>query len=173
DRLRSKDELLPLLDRLSKEPFAAFVPVSALKGENLAALKREIFARLPPGPMLFPRDMVTDRDLKFRIAEVIREKLMEALREEVPYGLAVEVEHLGTAEDGQRIVHALIWLDRESHKPIVIGKGGSLLKAVGTAARAELKLLLGARVHLELWVKVREHWADSERELKRLGFDVS
>src|SRR5690606_37318249 len=98
DKLRTKSALLPLLDELAKEPFAAYVPISALKGENLAALKREIFARLPPGPMLFPRGMVTDRDLKFRIAEVIREKLMEALREEVPYGLAVEVEHLGTAE---------------------------------------------------------------------------
>jgi len=173
DRLRSKDELLPLLDRLSKEPFAAFVPVSALRGENLAALKREILTRLPEGPALFPRDMVTDRDLKFRIAEVIREKLMEALRQEVPYGLAVEVEHLGTAEDGQRLVHALILLERESHKPIVIGKGGERLKAVGIAARAELRRLLDSRVHLELWVKIREHWSDSERELKRLGFDFS
>ena len=173
DRLPSKSALLPLLDKVSKEPFAAFIPVSAQRGDNLAALKSEILARLPEGPVLFPRDMVTDRDLKFRIAEVIREKLMDALHQEVPYGLAVEVEHLGNTDDGQRLVHALIWLERDSHKPIVIGKGGGVLKAVGTAARAELCVLLDSRVHLELWVKVREHWSDSERELQRLGFDVT
>src|SRR5690606_14247936 len=173
DRLPSKSALLPLLDKVSKEPFAAFIPVSAQRGDNLAALKSEILARLPEGPVLFPRDMVTDRDLKFRIAEVIREKLMDALHQEVPYGLAVEVEHLGHTDDGQRLVHALIWLERDSHKPIVIGKGGAVLKAVGTAARTELRGLLDSRVHLELWVKVREHWSDSERELQRLGFDLT
>ena len=173
DRLPSKSALLPLLDEVAREPFAAFIPVSARRGDNLPALKAEILARLPEGPVLFPRDMVTDRDLKFRIAEVIREKLMEALHQEVPYGLAVEVEHLGHTDDDQRLVHALIWLERESHKPIVIGKGGAVLKAVGTAARAELRGLLDSRVHLELWVKVREHWSDSERELQRLGFDLT
>jgi GTP-binding protein Era len=117
--------------------------------------------------------MVTDRDLAFRVAELIREKLMTLVYKEVPYGLTVEVEHLGTNEEGQRVVHALIWLERESQKSIVIGKDGQVLKQAGTAARLELKELLGERVHLELWVKVREHWADSERELQRLGFDVS
>jgi GTP-binding protein Era len=117
--------------------------------------------------------MVTDRDLKFRIAEVIREKLMTLVHKEVPYGLTVEVEHLGKNEAGQRVVHALIWLERESQKSIVIGKQGQVLKEAGRAARLELSELLGERVHLELWVKVREHWADNERELQRLGFDVS
>ena len=117
--------------------------------------------------------MVTDRDLSFRIAEVIREKLMTLVHKEVPYGLTVEVEHLGTNEEGQRLVHGLIWIERESQKSIVIGKEGQVLKQAGTLARQELRELLGERVHLELWVKVREHWADNERELQRLGFDVS
>jgi GTP-binding protein Era len=173
DALRSKSELLPTLEKLAVLPFAGLIPISARTGENLERLAAQIFERLPVGPALFPKGMVTDRDLSFRIAEVIREKLMTLLRKEVPYGLTVEVEHLGTNDDGQRVVHALIWLERESHKSIVIGKEGQLLKEAGSAARAELRKLLGARVHLELWVKVREHWADSERELQRLGFDVS
>jgi GTP-binding protein Era len=173
DTLQAKSQLLPTLASLSERPFAALIPVSAQSGENLPRLVAEIFARLPAGPPLFPKDTVTDRDLKFRIAEVIREKLMTLVHKEVPYGLTVEVEHLGKNEAGQRVVHALIWLERESQKSIVIGKQGQVLKEAGRAARLELSELLGERVHLELWVKVREHWADNERELQRLGFDVS
>jgi GTP-binding protein Era len=173
DTLQAKSRLLPTLASLAERPFAALIPVSARSGENLPRLVEEIFARLPAGPPLFPKDIVTDRDLAFRIAEVIREKLMTLLHQEVPYGLTVEVEHLGKNEEGQRLVHALIWLERESQKSIVIGKQGQVLKEAGRAARLELSELLGERVHLELWVKVREHWADNERELQRLGFDVS
>jgi GTP-binding protein Era len=146
--------------------------VSARTGENLERLVEQIFAHLPAGPKQFPDGMVTDRDLAFRISETIREKLMTLVHKEVPYGLTVEVEHLGTNDEGQRLVHALIWLERESQKKIVIGKAGSVLKQAGTLARQELRGLLGERVHLELWVKVREHWADNERELQRLGFEV-
>jgi GTP-binding protein Era len=173
DALPSKAQLLPVLQKLSERPFAALIPISARTGENLERLMEEVFARLPEGPWMFPKGMVTDRDLAFRIAEVIREKLMTLLHKEVPYGLTVEVEHLGQNEEGQRVVHALIWLERESQKSIVIGKEGRVLKQAGSDARQELRQLLGARVHLELWVKVREHWADNERELQRLGFDVS
>ena len=172
DALGAKTALLPLLAKLQEQPFAAMIPVSARTGENLDRLVGEIFAHLPEGPALFPRDMSTDRDLEFRVAEVIREKLMELLRQEVPYGLTVEVEHIGHNDEGQRLVHALVWLERDSQKSIVIGKGGSMLKQAGSAARAELRELFGERVHLELWVKVREHWSDSERELRRLGYDV-
>jgi GTPase len=172
DALASKTELLPMLEKLSMEPFAALIPASARTGENLGHLVEQIFARLPTAPALFPKEMVTDRDLNFRIAEVIREKLMGLLRQEVPYGLTVEVEHLGHTDEGQRLVHALVWLERESQKSIVIGKGGAVLKQAGTEARRELRELLGERVHLELWVKVRERWADNERELQRLGFEV-
>jgi GTP-binding protein Era len=172
DAVGSKVDLLPTLAKLAERPFAALLPVSAKTGENLDRLAAQIFEHLPAGPALFPQGMVTDRDMAFRIAEVIREKLMTLVHQEVPYGLTVEVEHLGSNEEGQRLVHALIWLERESQKKIVIGKHGNVLKQAGTEARQELRALLGERVHLELWVKVREHWADSERELQRLGFEV-
>ena len=173
DALQAKSQLLPKLQRLAERPFAALIPISAKTGDNLPRLVDEIFARLPLGPALFPKDMVTDRDLMFRAAEVIREKLMTLVHKEVPYGLTVEIEHFGKNDAGQRVVHALIWIERESQKSIVIGKQGQVLKEAGRAARLELSELLGERVHLELWVKVREHWADNERELQRLGFDVS
>ena len=172
DTLGSKTELLPTLEKLSNRPFAEFLPVSARTGDNLERLVAQIFAHLPVGPKQFPDGMITDRDLAFRIAETIREKLMTLVHQEVPYGLTVEVEHLGKNEEGQRLIHALIWLERESQKKIVIGKAGSVLKQAGTLARQELRELIGERVHLELWVKVREHWADNERELMRLGFEV-
>ena len=173
DALPSRTQLLPVLQRLAGMPFAGLIPIAAKTGDNLDHLVDQIFARLPQGPALFPKDMVTDRDLSFRIAEVIREKLMTLVHKEVPYGLTVEIEHLGKNEVGQRVVHALIWLERESQKSIVIGKQGGVLKQAGSAARLELAEMLGERVHLELWVKVREHWADNERELQRLGYDVS
>ena len=173
DMVKPRSKLLPTLEAVaSKYPLAAFVPISARRGQNLDGLLAELFARLPAGPPLFPLEMKTDRDLAFRSAEIVREKLMHMLHQEVPYGLGVEVEHLSKSEDGRWLVHALIWLERESHKPIVIGKGGELLKQVGRDARLELCELLGGRVHLEMWVKIREHWSDSERELQRLGFDV-
>ncbi len=172
DTLRPKSALLPVLERVSTHGFAAFVPVSARTGANLDGLVEELFGRLPEGPPMFPPEQRTDRDVAFRAAEIVREKLMTLLREEVPYGLTVEIERLIPGEDGQWLVHALIWLERESHKPIVIGKEGALLKQAGSEARPELAQLLGGRVHLELWVKVREHWADSEQELKRLGYDL-
>ncbi len=173
DLLDDKSALLPILERLGSDyPFAAFVPISARKQSNLGQLLTEIFGRLPAGPPLFPRGMITDRSQQFRIAEVIREKLLTAVHQEVPYGLTVEVEHVGRKSEDQALVHALIWLERDSHKAIVIGKGGRVLKSIGRSARLELKELLGERVHLELWVKVRERWADSERELRRLGFDL-
>jgi GTP-binding protein Era len=172
DTISSKTELLPTLDKLGQKPFAELLPISARTGDNLERLVAQIFAHLPVGPKQFPQGMITDRDLAFRMAEIIREKLMTLVHQEVPYGMTVEVEHMGTNDEGQRLIHALIWLERESQKKIVIGKAGSVLKEAGTLARQELRELTGERVHLELWVKVREHWADSERELQRLGFEV-
>lgn len=173
DRMSDRTLLLPLLQDLKRYEFSSYVPISAKKGDNIEQLAAEILRRLPPGPPLFPSGMSTDKDLRFRVAELIREQLFIHLHEEVPYGLTVEVEHLNRGEDGRWLAHALIWLDRESHKPIVIGKEGQSLKRVGSAARLELVELLGDRVHLELWVKVREHWYDNERELQRLGFDTT
>ena len=171
DKIQPRSALLPLLKDISNDyGFSAYVPVSATRGTNLDRLIEVISERLPPGPALFPPDAVTDRGERFRIAEFIREKLLSALHQEIPYGLTVEVEHLGRSEE-QWLVHAIIWIERANHKSIVIGKGGRVLKAAGQAARRDLVKLLDGRVHLELWVKVREHWADSERELRNLGFD--
>jgi len=173
DQVKSKADLLPILQSIAADfPFAAFVPISARGGKNLGDLLGEILKRLPEGPPLYPREMLTDRSQQFRIEETIREKLLSALHQEIPYGLTVQVEHVGKQEENQILIHAIVWIQRESHKAIVIGKGGRVLKAVGREARLELKDMLGERVHLELWVKVRENWADSERELQRLGFDL-
>jgi GTPase len=172
DQLTHRDEVLPMLQEVSALPCVAFVPISARKRTNLDRLVDTIFAALPEGPVMYPLDMTTDRDTKFRAAELIREQLFEAMHQEVPYGLTVEIEHMSQQPDSRWTVHALIWLDRESHKPIVIGKGGAKLKRVGTRARQELIDMLGGPVHLELWAKVRDRWSDNEQELRRFGYDA-
>ncbi len=120
--------------------------------------------------MMFMDGELTDRDVKFRISEMIREKLTLELNQEVPYGIAVEVERMAE-EDGQLVVDACIWVDREGQKPIVIGAKGERLKRVGRSARLTLNEILGQRLHLKLWVKVRENWADNARALKELGLE--
>ena len=163
---------MPVLDELRQHECLAYIPVSARKRINLDSLVETIFSELPEGEPMFPPDMTTDRDVSFRAAEIIREKLIDSTHQEVPYGLAVEIEHLSRSPEGKWLIHGLIWLERDSHKPIVIGKGGERLKHAGTAARRELIAMLGSPVHLEMWVKVREHWSDSDSELRRLGFDL-
>jgi GTPase len=171
DRLRSRERLLPFLAELAKRhEFAEIVPLSALKGDNVDALVGAIAKHLPESPPLFPPEQVTDRDRNFRIAEAIREKLTLELDREVPYGIAVEVER-AEEEEGQLAVSAVIWVDRAGHKPIVIGAKGERLKRIGRAARLELNRTLGTRLHIELWVKVREDWADSARALQQLGLE--
>ena len=171
DRVHPRERLLPYLAELgARHAFLAIVPVSALKDDNVAALKATIAAHLPPSAALFPDGELTDRGLDFRIAEMIREKLTLELNQEVPYGIAVEVERLAE-EDGQLMVDAAIWVDREGQKPIVIGARGERLKRVGRTARLALNGLLGRRLHLNLWVKVRENWADNARALKELGLE--
>jgi GTPase len=171
DEVRPRQRLLPYLAELAaRHEFRACVPVSALKGDNLEALRDAIVAQLPHSPALFPAGERTDRGLEFRIAEVIREKLTLELNQEVPYGIAVEVERLAE-EEGQLNVDAAIWVDRAGQKPIVIGARGERLKRVGRAARLALNTLLGRRLHLNLWVKVRANWADNARALKQLGVE--
>jgi GTP-binding protein Era len=170
DRLKSRDALLPRLNSLQEYPFLEYVPISARSGSNLEALEQAIMRRLPEGPAMYPLDYKTDKSDVFRAAEIIREKLMSSLHQEIPYGLAVEIESL-RAEDGRTLIHAVIWVERESHKRIVIGSQGSVLKRIGQEARIELNGLFVTRVHLEMWVKVREHWSDNAEELKRLGYD--
>jgi len=171
DRVRPRERLLPYLAELAaRHEFLALVPVSALKADNIEALRDTIAAHLPLSPALFPHGELTDRGLPFRIAEMIREKLTLELNQEVPYGIAVEVERL-TEEDGRLEVDAAIWVDREGQKPIVIGARGERLKRVGRSARLALNEILKQRLHLNLWVKVRENWADNARALRELGLE--
>ena len=135
---------------------------------NVEALRSAIAAQLPRSPALFPAGELTDRDLAFRISEMIREKLTLELNQEVPYGIAVEVERMAE-EDGQLDVDAAIWVDREGQKPIVIGAGGERLKRVGRAARLALNRAARPAPAPTLWVKVRENWADNARALQRTG----
>lgn len=170
DKARPRERLLPYLAELARRyAFLDIFPVSALKADDVKPLGPLIAAHLPLAPPLFPEGELTDRSLPFRIAEMIREKLMLELNEEVPYGIAVEIERLTETEDGRIEVDAAIWVDRDGQKPIVIGAHGDRLKRVGRAARLALNELTGRRLHLNLWVKVRENWADSARALHELG----
>ncbi len=172
DGVYPKGRLLPYIAELgARHDFLEIVPVSALKSDNVEALVRAISKHLPVAPAMFPPEDKTDKDERFRIGESIREKLTMELNQEVPYGIAVEVERIADGEDGQVDVDATIWVDREGQKPIVIGPKGERLKRVGRAARMELNRLLGRRLHLTLWVKVRENWADNARSLKQLGLE--
>jgi GTP-binding protein Era len=169
DRVHPRERLLPYIGRLAERArFLAIVPLSALRGDNIEALRRVILEALPEGERLYPAGQITDRSERFRIAELIREKLTLELVEELPYGIAVEVESYAETEDGRVEIGAVVWVDREGQKPIVIGAGGERLKRIGRAARLELNHLFGRRYHLTLWVKVRENWADDARALREL-----
>jgi GTPase len=171
DRVHPRARVLPYLGELAaRHDFLAIVPVSALKADNVGDLRDTIAAHLPHSPPLFAQDELTDRGLPFRIAEMIREKLTLELNQEVPYGIAVEVERLAE-EDGQLTVDAAVWVDRPGQKPIVIGARGERLKRVGRSARIALNGILGRRLHLNLWVKVRQNWADNARALRELGVE--
>ena len=171
DRVHPKEILLAALATMSeRRKFAEVIPISARRRDGLAALDELVPGYLPESEPLFPEDMVTDRSKDFRAAEVVREKLTLALRQEIPYGLTVQIERFETDENGVAI-HAVIWVEKDSQKGIVVGKGGGLLKKIGRAARLELKDEYGVPVHLEMWVKVKDNWADSERDLLRLGYE--
>jgi GTP-binding protein Era len=171
DRVRPRERLLPWMAELARRfGFTDIVPLSALKSDNVDALRKAIVKRLPESPPLFTEGERTDRGLEFRIAETIREKLTLELNQEVPYGVAVEVEK-AAEEEGRLEISAVIWVDRAGQKPIVIGPKGERLKRVGRSARLELNRVLSRSLHLELWVKVRENWADNARDLKHLGLE--
>jgi GTP-binding protein Era len=170
DRIRNRDELLPFLQDLSeKRAFDEIIPISASRGTNLQALESCIEPRLPIAPPHFPEDQVTDRSERFLVAELVREKLFRKLVRELPYGLTVEIESF-RREPRITHIHALIWVERKSQKNIVIGKQGALLKEVGQQARRDIEALIGGKVNLKLWVKVKEGWADDERALRSLGY---
>jgi GTP-binding protein Era len=170
DLIANKGTLLPGLQALSgKRVFSQIIPLSAHKGDNVDELEACVEALLPPGAPYFPEDQVTDRSERFLVAERIREKLFRKLARELPYGLSVEVEHFRRARHSTHI-HALIWVERQSQKTIVIGKQGAVLREVGQEARIEIEKMLETKVNLKLWVKVKEGWADDDRALKSLGY---
>ncbi len=170
DLLEDKAALLPHMQTLAAlYDFADIVPLSALKRDNLDRFEACVIEHLPEQPPLYPEDQITDRSDRFLAAERVREKLFRKLGQEVPYGLTVEIEQF-KQEGNLRTIHALIWVERDSHKAMVIGKGGSRLKEVGSEARRELEALFDGKVFLQLWVKVKEGWADDERALRSLGY---
>jgi len=171
DRLEDKEKLLPEIAKLSGlMDFAFVVPLSALKRSNLKGLVDEIFARLPEGPPLYPEDMITGYDESFGVAEIIREKLIRLLHQELPYALTVSVDS-DEMDGALRRISATIWIEREGQKKIVIGEQGATLKQVGTAARRELERDTGGKVFLKLWCKVKENWSDDPHALKRFGYE--
>jgi len=170
DRVR-KEQLLPLIDELSKKrEFTAIVPVSALTGENVDRLVEVIVENLPPGPQYYPPQVVSDQPERVVIAELIREKILQLTREELPHGVAVMVEEMGTRRENLLYIRALIFTERESHKGILIGQGGQMLKQIGQLAREEIEALFGQRVYLDLWVKVKPHWRRNEAFLRQVGY---
>lgn len=171
DTVHPKDRILAALAELGeRHEFVEMIPISAKKHDNLDALLGGLPGYLPESPPLFPEEMRTDRGRDFHVSEVIREKLTLMLHQELPYGLTVQVERYEEEEKGVAI-NAIIWVERDSQKGIVVGKGGGRLKQIGRSARLELKEQLGRPVHLELWVKVKDNWADNEKDLHALGFD--
>jgi GTP-binding protein Era len=171
DLLPDPDQLLPHLQQLSdKADFTAVVPVSALRHRNTDVLEAEIVAHLPESGHFFPEEQITDRSQRFLAAEIVREKIMRQLGDELPYSVAVEIEEFA-GEDGVLHISALILVERQGQKKIVIGDKGSRLRSIGTEARVDMEKLFDSKVMLRLWVKVRSGWSDDERALRSLGYD--
>ncbi len=170
DEMPNKNQLLPEIEKLSsKREFNDVVPLSARKDINIEAFEKAIKQYLPESAALFPEDQLTDRSARFLAAEIIREKLMRRVGEEVPYAMTVEIEQFGE-EKGITHIYALIWVEREGQKAIVVGKGGCVLKEIGRSARQDMEALFGCKVFLKLWVKVKSGWSDNLRALQSLGY---
>ena len=171
DTLKNQQEILTFMDAYKDIcPFAEIVPVSALKKRNVDELTKVIFQYLPYGPQFYDEDTVTDQPMRQIAAELVREKALRLLEEEIPHGIAVTVEKMSERKNGIMDIEATIVCERDSHKGIIIGKGGSMLKKIGSAARREIENLMGARINLQLWVKVRREWRDSELYMKNYGY---
>jgi GTP-binding protein Era len=170
DKITHKDVLLPHIQKLASENnFVEIIPISALKGDNVEELEQTVSNVLPLSHPLFPEDQITDRSERFLAAELIREKLIRLLGQELPYALTVEIEQFKTEKNLLRI-SALIWVEREGQKKIIIGKHGEQLKLIGQKAREEMEKLFERKIFLQLWVKVRKGWSDDERALRSLGY---
>jgi len=172
DKIVSKESLLPHLQELSALfDFEQVFPLSALKGTNVDELKQYLIAKMPQSEFIYPEDYVTDRSMRFMAAELVREKLMRQLGNELPYATTVNVEQYEVDKRGLVSISCVIMVERNGQKQIVIGKKGQRIKQIGQQAREELQDLLKAKVYLQLWVKVKQGWADDERALKSMGFD--
>ena len=171
DKIEDKDELLPHLQWLGeKHDFAHIMPISASKSTGLVELQELVSKTLPQSEFYFPEDYITDRSQRFMVAEIVREKLMRFMGEELPYSVTVEIEQFKWQPNGIWQINALILVERETQKRMIIGKKGEKLKTIGREARKDIEYLLDNKVFLELWVKVKSGWADDERALHSLGY---
>ncbi len=171
DRI-GKGEILPMIESLGgAHKFEEIIPVSALKGENLDDLERTIIRYLPEGQPYYPEDHISDRDERFFVSELIREEIFKEYREEVPYSTTVEIEEFRESESERKTyVRAVIYVEKDSQKGIVIGKGGSGLKSIGQRARKQIEKLIGKEIFLELFVKVKDGWRNDRKSLSQLGY---
>ena len=171
DTLKNQQEILTFMDAYKDIcPFAEIVPVSALKKRNVDELTKVIFQYLPYGPQFYDEDTVTDQPMRQTAAELVREKALRLLEEEIPHGIAVTVEKMSERKNGIMNIEATIVCERDSHKGIIIGKGGSMLKRIGSAARRDIEEMMETKVNLQLWVKVRKEWRDNELLMKNYGY---
>ncbi|EFU75616.1 ribosome biogenesis GTPase Era [Lachnoanaerobaculum saburreum DSM 3986] len=173
DSLKQKDDILEVIAKYSsKMNFADIVPVSALKGTNTDELLKVIFKYLSEGPMYYDEDTVTDQPIKQIASELIREKALKFLQDEIPHGIAVEIDTWSYRKGGGMVdIEAAVVCEKDSHKGIIIGKGGGMLKKIGSAARKDIENLLECKVNLKLWVKVRPKWRDSDVQMKNFGYN--
>ena len=169
--LLQKDSLLKLMGEFGELGYETIVPVSAKTGDGLEELTDVLVSRLPEGPRYFPADMVTDQPERLICAEIIREKALRHLRDEVPHGIGVEMMAMTKESDDFMEIHATIYCERAAHKGIIIGRQGAMLRTIGTEARADIEKLLDMHVNLKLWVKVREDWRNRAGDLRTLGYD--
>lgn len=166
-----RQQSLPIIECYAKMyDFAGIVPISAREGENLEGLLAEIKKHLPEGPQYYPADMVTDQPERLIVAELVREKVLALTRDEIPHAVAVDIEEMTTRPKGDVYIRAVIYVERESQKGIVIGAKGALLRTIGAQARADVETLLGAKVYLDLWVKTRKDWRNRANALREFGF---
>lgn len=173
--LVKRESLLPLIEYYSQQfDFAEIFPVSAATGEGVDALVSRAIGYLPEGPHYYPEDMITDLPERFIVAEMVREQLLRQTHDEIPYGVAVEVESFEEKpEKGLIVINAVIHVERDAHKRIVLGKNGSRIRAIGQSSRKEIESFLGSRIYLELFVHVQKNWTDSSGQLRRFGYEDS
>jgi GTP-binding protein Era len=171
DQIDKKD-IPPLVEMYKRmNMFHEVIPISAKNGDNVETFIDSLIELLPEGPKYFPDDMITDQPERFIIAEIIREKALENLHEEVPHGIFVDIEMINKREDKDIIdVHAVIYCEKESHKGIIIGKGGNMLKSIGQKARLDIEKLMGSKINLQIWVKVEKNWREKESKVRYFGY---